>query len=84
MSEGRKSWRDGNGIALLELILFAAVFVGGTYNYLPVSHTLYLFFLGWAMLKLRSSGLAEVGLLARTGAFRHRIGRTRQRCPCTQ
>ena len=62
MVEQGKTWRDSRGFAAVEMILFAAVFVAGTYNYLPISHTPYLFVLAWLMLFLRGRRWADVGL----------------------
>ncbi len=52
-------WRESAGFGLLEVVLFGAVFVGGTY--LPISHTPYLLMLGWLMLFVRRKRWADVG-----------------------
>jgi hypothetical protein len=59
---GPASWRESKGFALVELILFVVVFVAGTFNYLPISHTPYLLVLGWLMLFIRGRRWADVGL----------------------
>jgi membrane protease YdiL (CAAX protease family) len=56
-----KGWRDSAWFAGIELALFAAVFLAGTYNYLPVSHTPYLLVLGWLMLWVRGRRWSDVG-----------------------
>jgi membrane protease YdiL (CAAX protease family) len=56
-----KGWRDGAWFAAIEAVLFAAVFIAGTYNYLPISHTPYLLVLGWLMLFVRGKRWADVG-----------------------
>jgi uncharacterized protein len=62
MSENaEKTWRDSGWLALVEVVLFAAVFIAGTYNYLPISHTPYLLILGWAMLLVRGKRWRDVG-----------------------
>ena len=43
----RGGWRDSLWFAAIELVLFIAVFEAGSYNYLPVSHTPWLFLLCW-------------------------------------
>ncbi len=53
--------RDGAAFGLFEAIAFAAVFLAGTFNYLPISHTPYLLALGWAMLLLRGKRWRDVG-----------------------
>jgi membrane protease YdiL (CAAX protease family) len=62
MTDGeRKTWRDGAWFAGIELVLFVAVFLAGTYNYLPISHTPYLLVLGWLMLIVRGKRWRDVG-----------------------
>ena len=60
-ANGGAGWRDSVGFGVVEMLLFAGVFVAGTYNYLPVSHTPYLLVLGWAMLFVRGRTWADVG-----------------------
>jgi hypothetical protein len=55
-------WRESAGFGVLEAVLFGAVFVAGTYNYLPISHTPYLLVLGWLMLIIRGKRWADLGL----------------------
>lgn len=59
---GRPGWRDGSSFAALEFALFVIVFALGTYNYLPISHTPYLFLLAWFLLIVRGKRWADVGL----------------------
>jgi uncharacterized protein len=54
-------WRDSATFGLLEMAAFAAVFLAGTYNYLPISHTPYLLVLAWAMLFVRGKRWGDVG-----------------------
>lgn len=54
-------WRESAGFGVLEAVLFGAVFVAGTYNYLPISHTPYLLVLGWLMLFIRGKRWADLG-----------------------
>ena len=60
-TSGGGGWRDSFGFGVVELLLFAGVFVAGTYNYLPISHTPYLLVLGWAMLFVRGKTWTDVG-----------------------
>ena len=55
-------WRDSLWFAAIELLLFIAVFEAGSYNYLPVSHTPWLFILCWALLRVRGKRWRDVGL----------------------
>jgi membrane protease YdiL (CAAX protease family) len=57
----RGGWRDSLWFAAIELVLFIAVFEAGSYNYLPVSHTPWLFLLCWALLRLRGKRWRDVG-----------------------
>jgi hypothetical protein len=54
-------WRESAGFGILEAVLFGAVFVAGTYNYFPISHTPYLLVLGWLMLFVRGKRWANIG-----------------------
>jgi len=54
-------WREGTAFGLLEVAAFAAVFLAGTYNYLPISHTPYLLVLAWAMLFVSGKTWRDVG-----------------------
>lgn len=54
-------WRDSLWFAAIELLLFIAVFEAGSYNYLPVSHTPWLFLLCWALLRVRGKRWRDVG-----------------------
>lgn len=54
-------WRESLGFGMFEAALFAAVFVAGTYNYLPISHTPYLFLLGSLMLIVRGKRWRDLG-----------------------
>ncbi len=54
-------WRDSLWFAVIELLLFIAVFEAGSYNYLPVSHTPWLFLLCWALLRVRGKRWRDVG-----------------------
>jgi uncharacterized protein len=54
-------WRQSGGFGVLEAVLFAAVFIAGTYNVLPISHTPYLLMLAWLMLLVRGKRWADVG-----------------------
>lgn len=54
-------WRESLGFGMFEAAVFAAVFVAGTYNYLPISHTPYLFLLGWLMLIVRGKRWRDLG-----------------------
>lgn len=54
-------WRDSAWFAGIEFALFTAVFLAGTYNYLPVSHTPYLLVFGWLMLWVRGRRWSDVG-----------------------
>jgi hypothetical protein len=58
MSSG---WRDSLWFAVVELALFIAVFEAGSYNYLPISHTPWLFVLCWILLWLRGKSWKDVG-----------------------
>lgn len=62
MAENGRTWRDSLSFATFEGICFAGVFVAGTYNYLPISHTPYLLVLAWLMLIVRGKRWADVGL----------------------
>jgi membrane protease YdiL (CAAX protease family) len=55
-------WRESTQFGLLEAMLFAAVFIAGTYNLLPISHTPYLLVLAWIMLLVRGKRWKDVGL----------------------
>lgn len=63
MDEEKKGagWRQSGGFGVLEVVLFAAVFIAGTYNILPISHTPYLLMLAWLMLLVRGKHWADVG-----------------------
>jgi membrane protease YdiL (CAAX protease family) len=61
MGETARNWRDSGWFALLETALFVAVFLAGTYNYLPISHTPYLLILAWVMLAIRGKRWRDVG-----------------------
>ena len=61
-ADGRVGWRESAGFGALEAALFAAVFIAGTYNLLPISHTPYLLALAWLMLVVRGKRWADVGL----------------------
>lgn len=54
-------WRDSSWLATMELLLFVAVFVVGSYNILPLSHTPWLFMLCWGLLLLRGKSWRDVG-----------------------
>ncbi len=54
-------WRESAGFGVFEALAFAVVFVAGTYNILPISHTPYLFLLGWLMLLVRGKRWRDVG-----------------------
>lgn len=54
-------WRDGAGFGVLELVLFAALFVAGRFIDLPVSNTPWLFLLASLMLLARGKFWGEVG-----------------------
>ena len=56
-----KGWRHSAWIAVIEAVLFAAVFIAGTYNYLPISHTPYLLVLCWLALFVRGKRWVDVG-----------------------
>jgi CAAX protease family protein len=58
---GRAGWRESAGFGALEAVLFATVFIAGTYNLLPISHTPYLLALAWLMLIVRGKRWADVG-----------------------
>lgn len=60
-TQSRAGWRESAGFGALEIALFAAVFIAGTLNYLPISHTPYLLALGWLMLRVRARRWADVG-----------------------
>ncbi len=55
------NWRDSLSFAVIELLLFIAVFEAGSFNYLPVSHTPWLFILCWALLRVRGKRWSDVG-----------------------
>lgn len=55
-------WRDSVWFAAIELLLFIAVFEAGSYNYLPISHTPWLFILCWVLLRVRGKRWRDVGL----------------------
>jgi hypothetical protein len=55
-------WREGTGFGAIEIALFAAVFMAGTLNYLPISHTPWLVLSGWLMLRIGGRRWADVGL----------------------
>ncbi|MBP6013452.1 MAG: CPBP family intramembrane metalloprotease [Alphaproteobacteria bacterium] len=54
-------WRNGAAFGLVEVVLFAAVFLAGSLGYLPISHTPYLLVLGWLMLFVRGARWTDVG-----------------------
>lgn len=54
-------WRDSLWLAVIELLLFIAVFEAGSYNLLPLSHTPWLFILCWGLLLLRGRSWRDVG-----------------------
>jgi uncharacterized protein len=60
--ERGKTWRDSMSFAAVEFMCFVGIFVAGTYNYLPISHTPYLLVLAWLMLFVRGKRWADVGL----------------------
>ena len=57
----RPEWRESKGFGLFETAMFAIVFVAGTYNVLPISHTPYLLGLAWLMLLLRGKRWRDAG-----------------------
>lgn len=64
MSDERQTsvgWRESAAFGIFEAVAFAVVFVAGTYNYLPISHTPYLLLLGWVMLYVRGKKWRDVG-----------------------
>ena len=61
MGKTTAGWRESAGFGVFEALAFAAVFVAGTYNILPISHTPYLFVLGWLTLILRGKRWRDVG-----------------------
>lgn len=54
-------WRDSGAFGVFEAIAFAVVFLAGTFEYLPISHTPYLLLLGWVMLLVRGKRWRDVG-----------------------
>ncbi|MEQ1865683.1 MAG: CPBP family intramembrane glutamic endopeptidase [Micropepsaceae bacterium] len=54
-------WRESAGFGAFEALAFAAVFIAGTYNFLPISHTPYLLALAWLMLLVRGRRWRDVG-----------------------
>lgn len=54
-------WRESKGFGGVEVALFAAVFMLGMYNVLPISNTPWLFLLGSIMLLLRGKFWGSVG-----------------------
>ena len=60
-SRSAGEWRESAAFGLFEALAFAAVFIAGTYNFLPISHTPYLFLLGWLMLFVRGKRWRDVG-----------------------
>jgi uncharacterized protein len=63
VSEDRKTWHDSGWFAFVEVALFAGVFLAGTYNVLPISHTPYLLVLAWLMLAMRGKSWRDVGFV---------------------
>ncbi len=63
MDEARAGagWRDSGAFGVFEAIAFAVVFLAGTFEYLPISHTPYLLLLGWVMLYVRGKRWRDVG-----------------------
>ena len=65
MATGRaqsgSGWQESTGFGGVEVALFAAVFMLGMYNVLPVSNTPWLFLLGSMMLLVRGKFWGAVG-----------------------
>lgn len=55
------SWRRSGWLALAELVLIAAIFVGRQHHILKVSAIPYLFLLGWISLRMRGLRWKQVG-----------------------
>ena len=56
------NWRQSKGLALVEFVIVALIFVADAHHLIPLSKTPFLLLLGWISLRLRGLRWRDVGL----------------------